>query len=319
MAPAAPIAVIGADRPVQLPGFDDAIYVSEFRPDHDRLVDSGATVALAPPEGLAVAVVCLPRNRLHGQGRVSRAMAAVRPGGTLIVDGQKTDGIEALLRQFKNLLPPEGVISKAHGKIAWFCRPDPIPPEIAGWAEEAAPALNAEGFVTAPGMFHPEGIDEGTRTLIDHLPAATGRAADLGAGWGALSAALLDGSPDLEHLDLVEADHAALEAARLNVADPRARFHWADVTRWGGGPYDLIVSNPPFHVSRAADPALGQAFIAAAARLLAPKGRLMLVANRQLPYESEFDRHFGAWTQVHSDSRFKILSATRPKGRRGAG
>ncbi len=311
--------MIGADRPVPLPDGVNATYVTELRPDHDRLVDAAQLVSLDIPEGLATAVVCLPRNRVQGLGRLAKTLEAVSPGGLVVVDGQKTDGIEPLLRQLKTLLPPEGTLPKAHGKIAWLRRPDTLPPEIAGWAEAAAPKRNPDGFVTAPGMFSAEGVDAGTRTLIDHLPAATGRAADLGAGWGALSAALLERSPELESLDLVEADHAALEAARLNVTDPRARFHWADVTRWGGGPYDLIVSNPPFHVSRAADPALGQAFIAAAARLLAPKGRLMLVANRQLPYESEFDRHFGAWTQVHSDSRFKILSATRPKGRRSAG
>ena len=302
-----------------LPDGVQATYVTGFRPDHDRLVDAGETVALTPPEGIAAAVICLPRNRAQGLGRIADAMAAVRPGGTVLVDGQKTDGIEPLLRQFKTLLPPEGVISKAHGKIAWLRRPDPIPPEILRWSEAAALTRNKDGFFTAPGMFRAEGVDEGTHLLIRHLPAATGRAADLGAGWGALSAALLDRSPDLEALDLVEADHAALEAARLNVTDPRARFHWADATRWGGGPYDLIVSNPPFHVARAADPALGQAFIAAAARMLAPKGRLMLVANRQLPYESEFERGFAEWTQIHTDTRFKILSATRPKGRRGAG
>lgn len=43
--------------------------------------------------------------------------------------------------------------------------------------------------------------------------------------------------------------------------------------------------NPPFHEGRVTDVSLGQSFIAAAASRLKPGGRLLMVANRQLPYE----------------------------------
>jgi 16S rRNA (guanine1207-N2)-methyltransferase len=45
------------------------------------------------------------------------------------------------------------------------------------------------------------------------------------------------------------------------------------------------VTNPPFHVVRAADPGLGRAFVEAARGMLGPRGDLWLVANRHLPYE----------------------------------
>ena len=67
----------------------------------------------------------------------------------------------------------------------------------------------------------------------------------------------------------------------------RIGFFWHDlaaetVTRR----YDAVVMNPPFHRGRAADPALGQAMIGKAAAALTPGGRLLMVANRQLPYEA---------------------------------
>ena len=49
-------------------------------------------------------------------------------------------------------------------------------------------------------------------------------------------------------LDLIEAEWSALEAARRNVTDPRARLIWDDATtHTPDRRYDAILSNPPFH------------------------------------------------------------------------
>ena len=136
--------------------------------------------------------------------------------------------------------------------------------------------------------------------------------ADLGAGWGYLSAAILQRT-DVVSVDLVEADRTALNCAERNITDARARFHWADATVWESSrKLDAVVMNPPFHSGRTADPDLGKAFIAAAARLLAPSGSLWLVANRHLPYEATLTEGFGAVQEVAGSSRFKVLQASRP-------
>ncbi|NNU79699.1 class I SAM-dependent methyltransferase [Halovulum dunhuangense] len=304
-----------ADSPLPAP----VLHVTGFRPDHDAIAAAGGKVAIvAGSETPAMVVACLPRNRMQAMARIAEALRLLPEGGWLLVDGQKTDGIEPVLKALRAVLTVEGVASKAHGKIAWAQRPPVLPAELANWTVAAEPARNEDGFWTAPGMFSAEGIDPATALLTRFLPEkAKGAACDLGAGWGALSSALLATAPGLESCDLVEAEHAALEAAKRNVTDPRARFRWADVARWEGGPYDLVVSNPPFHVSRNADPDLGRAFIAAAARLLTPRGRFLMVANRQLPYEATIDAHFHNRDQLHVDGRFKILSASQPRGQRG--
>jgi len=71
--------------------------------------------------------------------------------------------------------------------------------------------------------------------------------------------------------------------------------------------------NPPFHVSRAAEPDLGAAFIEAAAKVLTGSGHLWLVANRQLPYEAVLERSFRRVETVTSNSGFKVLSAQGPR------
>jgi len=310
------VVVLDAPGPVTGAPFpDDVLYVTGFRPAWDSIAESGAAVALEAPWGTAAMVlVCLQRDREAALGRIAAALRALAPGGWLLLDGQKAEGVDTMIRNLRKLLPVSGVAAKAHGKIAWLQRPATLPAEVAAWAEAVRPRPNADGFITAPGMFSAARVDPGTRLLIEHLPAdAKGAACDLGAGWGALSKGLLEKAPKLQSCDLVEADHAAAEAAKLNVTDPRAQVHWADASRWQGGSYDLIVSNPPFHVSRAADPSLGQAFLVAAARLLTPRGRLFLVANRQLPYERTLDAYFRKREIVVSDSRYKILAASQPR------
>jgi 16S rRNA (guanine1207-N2)-methyltransferase len=138
--------------------------------------------------------------------------------------------------------------------------------------------------------------------------------ADLGAGWGYIAGEILAEHEGIEHLDLIEADHAMLAAARVNVDDPRAAFHWADATRFEPeAPYDAILCNPPFHVGRRADPALGRAFIAAAARMLAPGGKFIMVANRHLPYEAALKDAFGTGRLIGELEGYKLYEAAKPK------
>jgi 16S rRNA (guanine1207-N2)-methyltransferase len=164
-------------------------------------------------------------------------------------------------------------------------------------------------------MFSHDRIDPGSRLLAGHLPTdLRGAIADFGAGWGFLSAAVLARCPAVKRLDLYEADFESLEAARLNLA-PRAEnrrldFLWRDLL---GEPaerrYDAVVMNPPFHRERAADPSIGNGMIRAAGRALKPGGRLLMVANRALPYERVLDEVFAEWRELSRDASFKLFEA----------
>ena len=81
-------------------------------------------------------------------------------------------------------------------------------------------------------MFSPDHADPGSRRLAEQVAGRlSGRVADLGAGWGWLARPRSRTCPAITELDLYEAEALALDAARLNVTDPRARFHWSDVAR----------------------------------------------------------------------------------------
>lgn len=285
---------------------DRTVVLTGFKPDHDHFQSWGYAVVGTPP--FAAAVICLPRAKAEARALLAQAAAEVVPGGMIALDGQKTDGIDAVLKDLKSRVTLSEILSKAHGKLACF----PAGPGLENWAGRFTTVEG--GFQTQPGVFSADGPDRGSVLLAAALPAKLGpKVADLGAGWGYLARAVLarDG---VKRLDLVEAEAAALDCARLNITDPRARFHWADATTFR--PENLVetvVCNPPFHTSREADPALGLAFITAARRMMAPDGVLWLVANRHLPYDAALSAAFLDVTEVGGDSVFRLIRAAKPK------
>ncbi len=278
--------------------------VQGFRPDNDYFAASGFETSATVEGQFALAIVCLPRSKDHARALLAEAASVT--DGPLVLDGQKTDGVDSMLKALKQRAEVSGVVSMAHGKLIVVQGAD-----LTDW--QARPQETPEGFVTAAGAFSADGVDRASALLAAALPRKMGPlVADLGAGWGYLSHAILE-RESVSEVHLIEAEHDALNAARTNIPDPRARFHWADVTRFDTlARFDDIVMNPPFHTSRAADPSLGRAFIAAAARLLAPQGTLWLVANRHLPYEAALAEGFGEVEEVGGDAGFKVIAAKRP-------
>lgn len=284
---------------------DRVVVVQANKPDFDAFRDAGFDCAVDAAGDFAASVVFLPRAKALAKERIARAAAVA---GMVIVDGQKTDGIDSLWKACRSRGDVGGTLTKAHGRIFWLS-----PGDFSDWMLQGETVVDG-GFVTLPGVFSADGVDPASLSLAAMLPEKLGsRVADFGAGWGYLAARALERDAKIKEIHLVEADHVALECARRNVTDPRAEFHWADAITWQApGRLDTVIMNPPFHSARAADPALGQAFIASAARALTPSGHLWLVANRHLPYEAALSASFVKCDEVGGDGRFKIFHAQRP-------
>ncbi|MEM6564166.1 MAG: class I SAM-dependent methyltransferase [Pseudomonadota bacterium] len=299
----------GAD--LSLLSTDNTVIVQGFKPDFEIWCARGYRCVPELVDTFDVMVLCLPRSK--SEARALIAKGARREGTLIVIDGQKTDGVESILRAVRKRVDVAGLVTKAHGRLFWFIVPDED--LFADWG--AGPALTATGFWSAPGVFSADDIDPASALLASSLPEDLGaRVVDLGAGWGYLTAHVLKRS-DVETVDLVEAEFISIECAKRNVMDARAAFHWADATHWRAPqPMDTVVMNPPFHAGRMAEPELGQAFIRAAARMLASHGTLWMVANRHLPYEDVLNTAFANVFELGSDARFKLLSAKKPK--RGA-
>ncbi len=283
-----------------------------FRPDVDRLVARGFDVVQSPDGLFDQALVHIGKSRAGNFGHIATALAHLGPGGMLMIDGQKDLGVETILKQMRQRFDIKGVLSKAHGKLIWLRRPDILPDNVADWA--LAPVQTPSGYKTAPDGFSAAGPDRGSEILVALCPAPKGCVADFGAGWGYIAAEILAENPDITHLDLYEAHHGMLDLARQNIPDARAGFYWADITHLQTDErYDMILCNPPFHTGRQADPDLGRAFIAAAARNLKSGGRFIMVANRHLPYEDSLKMHFATGRLLGELDGYKLYEAAKPR------
>ncbi|MEO0487473.1 MAG: methyltransferase [Pseudomonadota bacterium] len=253
----------------------------------------------------AATVIIAPRSKDLARDLIAQAADRAE---LIVVDGQKTDGIDSLWRACRDRADVQGTVTKAHGRLFWMRA---AADDFADW-HYTPPDLH--GFALAPGIFSADGIDPGSYALAELLPAQmSGRVVDLGAGWGYLSAvAEARGATDIE---MVEANADALACAQANTT--HARGHWADATRWRPSEKaDHVIMNPPFHQGRKGVPDLGRAFIDNASRILAPKGTLWMVANRHLPYEDTLAARFGKVTLLDGppgSKGFKLFQATRPK------
>ncbi len=288
--------------------------VQSFKPTVDMLQNRGLSPQLDMPQTATVAIVELTRSKLENLANIAQAYAILNKGATLYIDGAKTDGIESILKALKNITALEGTYSKAHGKTIWLTKTGNNNP-FAAWMKLADTAKNKDGFYTTPGTFSADAIDPASALLCQNIThPLTGKGADLGAGWGMLSHHALQTYLDITQLNLYEAERLSLDCAQKNITDTRAEFHWQDVqTLPAKSAFDFILMNPPFHTSRKADPSLGRSFITKAAQMLAPKGRLWMVANKQLAYEGTLESCFHTWSYVAQTTQYKIIHARRPK------
>lgn len=305
-APGSAILVVSPPEGLQLDAFGDAdlTFVQDMMPGAQHLTAQGFSVVPEVPETgtFDAAIVFVPRAKAAARDAVART---ARVAGQLVVDGQKTDGVEPLLKAARARMDVQGVLSKAHGKIFWGPAPD-----LGDWIETSH--LIDGRWTVAPGVFSADAVDPGSALLAAHLPdTLRGCCADLGAGWGFLAASVLERCAGISEMHLVEAQGRALACARQNVRDERAMFHWADATAWRSGDrLDAVIMNPPFHTGRATDLDLGRAFVSAARRLLNKRGALWMVANRHLAYEAHLRACFADVSEIGGDSRFKILQAS---------
>ncbi len=299
----------------RLPGL---VCEQSFKPEFDSLEKSGYTLRIADDGSKFPLVLVLPpRQRDEARALLAQAIALTAPGGIVVASMANDSGAKSGESDLARLAGPLQVLSKNKCRVFWTAplqgAADPV--LAAQWLSLDAPRPILDGrFVSRPGLFSWDRVDVASALLAAHLPSDLhGRGADLGAGYGYLAAEVLGRCADAT-MDLFEAEHRALDLARVNLASfaSRTAFHWHDVTTGIPGTYDFIVTNPPFHARDRSDrPELGMAFITAAAKALRPGGRLWLVANRHLPYEAVLNAHFGTTRLVAQEHGFKVVEATK--------
>ncbi|MHA7773774.1 class I SAM-dependent methyltransferase [Roseibium sp. M-1] len=297
-----------------------------FAPDRDALKKAGLTVEAETDQTGFDAVLVLPgRQRQEARAQLARAVSRTQGGGVVIACAPNTEGAKTLESDLEELLGAADRLTKNKCRVVWeTVRPESLNADLLSeWLALDAPREVLDGaYISRPGIFAWDRIDPASKLLAGYLPETLkGRGADLGAGFGYLTRTVFDKAPKVASMDLYEAEKRALDLAEQNLAAFKGKrtMHgiWSDVTKGIEGPYDFIVSNPPFHQAGKADRAdVGQGFIRAAAQGLRSGGEFFLVANRHLPYEHTLAEVFASVTQLADEGGYKVIRAVKGKGGR---
>ncbi|MBO6892483.1 MAG: class I SAM-dependent methyltransferase [Roseibium sp.] len=315
-----------AGKPLRLFKTTDLVCEQSFAPDRDALISQGLQVEAETEAAGFDAVLLLPgRQRQEARAQIARAVSKVREGGLVLACAPNTEGAKTLEKDLAALLGRVDKISKNKCRVIW----ETVNAEtldkslLETWLEldEPRPILGGD-YVSRPGVFAWDRIDPASRLLAGLLPETLkGKGADLGAGIGYLARTVFEIAPKVTGIDLYEAEKRAIDLARENLSAFKGKRAmngiWSDVTKGIEGPYDFIVSNPPFHQAGKADRAdVGQGFIRAASAGLKPGGDFYMVANRHLPYERTLAECFAVVEQLADEGGYKVIKAIKRKGGR---
>jgi 16S rRNA (guanine1207-N2)-methyltransferase len=254
-------------------------------------------LAEATPRPVPLWIVGTRREGFH-----SRLRALVREGQVVA----RVDAAHHAILARLELAPCSEVRRGLDGALSSWELPASVP--------GAAP-MDLE-MISAPGVFGHGRLDDGTRLLLQALPARmTGRLLDLGCGCGVLGAALAARAPEAE-VWLADRDALAVACARRTLAAnglDSARAVGSDGLSDLAGRFDHVVTNPPFHEGVATDYGFVERLSRELGARLSPRGHLWLVANRHLRYRPLLESAFGEVREVVADRTFRVYHAHRPR------
>ena len=251
---------------------------------------------------------------------LNEAGRLLRPGGELILAGQKQEGVKTYIQKAGQRLGADHVRAQKQGRIytARITRgPQLGQPLDTNHYEQARAVGQWQGMTiySKPGLFGWQKEDQGSRLLLDQLPLLLHSnwpksLLDLGCGYGYLGLVaakrLVPGV--LARCVFTDNNAAALAMTRYNLAQQNleAEVTASDAGREIEGQFDLILCNPPFHQGFRPDNRLIQTFLAQTRAMLAPGGRAVFVVNQFIPLKEAASGYFNHYQRLTREAGFEV-------------
>lgn len=268
------------------------------------------------PAELQNVLLFLPKAKPRFVQLLEALAKQLGPQTTLWVVGENNGGVKSATKPLQACF--QNVTKVGNAKRCGLLRCEGVLAERARPTDDSAAPLWHEyqdwQLASLPGLFNKGAVDKGTQLLLEHMPKVYGKVLDMGCGGGVLSLAAMQRGAD--SVTAVDSSAIALEATRLsaekNAVDSIATIAsdvFSDVPRDIGGSYEWVISNPPFHSGISTNYQPAQRLITEGKRYVKSGGRMLIVANRHLPYEQWLEGAFKRWEVLEQRDGFKVLIA----------
>jgi len=268
--------------------------------------------------GFDLVLILGSKQRQQTLGWIATAMDLLSPGGRIVFCTSNNLGARAYEKRMSELAGDVQTIIKSKCRCICTRKSNVLNTTLLKeWKTQSLPRrISKHGLISQPGIFSWDRVDTGSRLLAEHLPDnLSGCGMDLGCGNGFLTVSILQKYNNISEIHLVDTDARAVACATRNLSDfshVSVHTHWLDATTEPiPQNMDWILLNPPFHAGKAQDIALGKTMIHAACCNLERSGRLFVVANRKLPYESVLATHLKSMKCLHEGEGFKMIEGTK--------
>jgi 16S rRNA (guanine1207-N2)-methyltransferase len=165
-----------------------------------------------------------------------------------------------------------------------------------------------------PGVFAHGRLDEGTALLLQTLAdmQLEGDVLDFASGAGVIGICVAARHAETR-VTLLDTSALALRACQETLESNQltASTLASDGLSELNGSFDLVVSNPPIHAGVKTDSRLGMRLLESVYEHIRPGGRLMLVANVHLPYETWLSRQFKRCSELAANENYKVIMAKK--------
>ncbi len=266
-------------------------------------------------------LIDLPQSRQLARRWLVEAHELLREGGTLLLAGPNELGVQSVIEDVAALFGSVALVTyrrKCRIVRATRAATQPTRPNWAqepgiqpgSWHElELQLAGMPSRLASLPGVFGYEGLDAGTALLLSCIPDPHGlRVLDIGCGYGAIG--IFVGLCGAAHVDLVDSNRLAVAAAHENLTRytiPGEALASDVLDAVAGQRYDLILSNPPFHVGKTVSLDAAEIFVRQGQKLLTRGGRMVLVANRFIRHDRLLSAAFGNCETLADNGHYWVL------------
>ncbi|WJG09731.1 methyltransferase [Aliiglaciecola sp. LCG003] len=257
------------------------------------------------------AIIYMPKSKEQASMLIANVAACVKPSGNIFVVGENKSGIKTAEKLCAKIAIQVNKIDSAR-HCALYCAQlkEQGKFELADWIQYHDVNVNdvSCSMAAIPGVFNSGALDAGSRLLIENLPSKVeGNILDFACGNGVIGCFISKLNPTV-NMTLSDVSAIALHCTELSLQrnNLTATVTPSDGLQHIQQTFDHVFTNPPFHSGVKTDYSITEAFLASIKKVLKPKAKLTLVANRFLPYPDLIKQALGKVITIAQTTKFSV-------------